>query len=46
VVSGLIDSADHKKTDFTESENVFEKALTRGSEVKIELFHEKKHDRA
>jgi hypothetical protein len=46
VVSGVIDSADHKKIDLigeylSEYETICKKALTRGSRAQMELFDEK-----
>jgi hypothetical protein len=47
VVSSVIDTADHKKSDLKveylgEYESIYEKALTRGTWAQIELFDEKK----
>jgi hypothetical protein len=47
LVSGVIDTADHKKIDFKveylrEYEAICKKALTRGSRAQMELFDEKK----
>jgi hypothetical protein len=44
VVSGVIDTTDHKKIDFEylfEYKAICKKALTRGSRAQMELFDEK-----
>jgi hypothetical protein len=46
LVSGVIDTADHKKVDFIveylrEYEAICKKVLTRGSRAQMELFDEK-----
>jgi hypothetical protein len=46
VVSGVINTADHKKIDFIveyfrEYEAIYKKALARGSGAQMELFDEK-----